>query len=140
MKVLCSACLLGKNCKYDGGNNLQKDIEDLSKKYELIDVCPEELGDLSTPRDPAEIVDGKVLTNKGKDVTKNFYEGAKKVLEIAKEYNIKKAILKQRSPSCGCGKIYDGTFSKKVIKGNGITAQMLIDNGIEVQTEEDYLK
>jgi uncharacterized protein YbbK (DUF523 family) len=139
MKLLCSACLLGKNCRYDGKNNENKKIKKLFYEHEVIPICPEELGDLPTPRPPAEIKCGKVITNKGVDVTKNFNIGAYRVLEIAKKLDIKNAILKQRSPSCGCGKIYDGTFTKTVIEGNGITAKMLIDNGIEVGTEENYL-
>jgi len=103
----------------------------------LIPVCPEQMGGLSTPRETAEKKKGKVITKSGKDVTLNFKKGAREVLKIAKLLGIKKAILKQRSSSCGCGKIYDGTFSGKVIKGDGVTAALLKRNKIKVITEED---
>jgi uncharacterized protein YbbK (DUF523 family) len=109
----------------------------LAKNYILIPVCPEILGGLPTPREPAEQKGKKVITKSGKDVTKYFEKGAKEVLKIAKILKIKKAILKQKSPSCGCGKIYDGTFSKRLIKGDGVTAKLLKKNGIEVFTEEN---
>lgn len=137
--ILVSACLAGVNCRYDGDNNYNEKIMDLVKKGEAILVCPEQLGGLSTPRNPSEIktVLGKrvVVNNIGVDVSKNFENGALEVLRLAKELNITKAILKANSPSCGKGTIYDGTFSKKKISGNGITAQLLIENGIEVLTE-----
>ncbi len=135
--VLVSACLVGVNCKYNGGNNYNEKIMELVKNGEAILVCPEQLGGLTTPRNPSEISNGKVLMNNGHDVTSNFNRGAKEVLELAKRLNIKKAILKSKSPSCGHGLIYDGTFSGKKIIGNGITAQLLIDNGIEVITEDE---
>ena len=139
--ILVSACLVGVNCKYNGGNNYNQKIVDLVKKGEAILVCPEQLGGLCTPRTPSEIVlkKGKryVYMKDGKDVTEEYYRGAKEVLELAKKFNISKAILKAKSPSCGCGKIYDGTFTGNKIDGNGITTQLLIDNGIEVITEED---
>jgi len=110
----------------------------LFKKGELIPVCPEQLGGLSTPREPAEIKKtGKVFTKSGKNVTKSFSKGAKQTLKIAKYLGIKKAILKTGSPSCGSGLIYDGTFSKKLIKGDGVTAFLLRRNGIKVITEEN---
>lgn len=135
--VLVSACLVGVNCKYNGGNNYNEKIMELVKNGEAILVCPEQLGGLTTPRNPSEISNGKVIMNNGHDVTSNFNRGAKEVLELAKRLNIKKAILKSKSPSCGHGLIYDGTFSGKKIIGNGITAQLLIDNGIEVITEDE---
>lgn len=139
---IISACLAGINCKYDGGNNYNKDIMELVKRGEAILVCPEQLGGLTTPRFPSEILikngNRKVINNHGEDVTKNYERGAKETLELAKKLNIKKAILKARSPSCGCGLIYDGTFSKTKIKGNGITAQLLIDNGFEIFNEENF--
>lgn len=134
---LCSACLLGMNCRYDGKGKINQKIVDLAAKEILIPICPEQLGGLPTPRKPAEIVNGKVLSEDGEDFTTNFISGAKQVLELAEMYNIKSAILKQRSPSCGCGQIYDGTFTGKIIKGNGITAKILKENGIEVISEED---
>jgi uncharacterized protein YbbK (DUF523 family) len=134
---ICSACLLGINCRYNGEEKLNNKAFNLSKKENLIPVCPEQLGGLSTPREPAEKRKDKVLTKSGKEVTDNFNQGAKEVLKIAKIFNIKEAILKQRSPSCGCGMIYDGTFSNKLIKGDGITTILLKKNGIRVISEED---
>lgn len=135
---LCSACLLGKNCRYDGTNKRNEKIIEISKKEKLIPVCPEELGGLKTPREPAEIQnDGTIKTKSDKDVTGNFIRGAEETLKIAKEKNIKEAILKQRSAACGCGKIYDGSFSGKIIEGDGITASLLKRNGINVISEED---
>ncbi|MBA7654382.1 hypothetical protein ES703_62260 [subsurface metagenome] len=134
---LCSACLLGIKCRYDGKSKLNKKAIKLSKKEILIPVCPEQMGGLSTPREIAEKKKGKVITKSGKDVTLNFKKGAREVFKIAKLLGIKKAILKQRSSSCGCGKIYDGTFSGKFIKGDGVTAALLKRNKIKVITEED---
>jgi uncharacterized protein YbbK (DUF523 family) len=109
----------------------------LLKKEILIPVCPEQLGGLPTPREPAEIREGKVITKSGKDVTENFKRGAEEVLKIAKLFGISEAIFKQGSPSCGCGRVYDGTFSGKIIEGDGITATLLKKRGIKVITEED---
>ena len=135
MKI-CSACLLGIKCRYDGKNKLNKKLVELAKKEILIPICPEQLGGLPTPREPAEQKGKKVITKSGKDVTKNFKKGARQVLRIAKLFGIKKAILKQRSPSCGCGQIYDGTLSGRIIKGDGVTATLLKRNGIKVISEE----
>ncbi len=134
---LCSACLLGVKCRYDGKSNLNRKVLKLAKKEILIPVCPEQLGGLPTPREKAEQKEGRVITQSGKDVTKNFLRGAQEVLKIAKRLGIKEAILKQRSPSCGSGQIYDGSFKGKVIKGDGITAKLLKKHGIKVITEED---
>jgi uncharacterized protein YbbK (DUF523 family) len=136
-KILVSACFLGINCKYDGTSNKNEKILKLARDYILIPVCPEILGGLPTPREPAEQKGKRVITKSGKDVTKYFEKGAKEVLKIAKILKIKKAILKQKSPSCGCGKIYDGTFSGKLIKGDGITTKVLKKSGIKVFSEED---
>jgi uncharacterized protein YbbK (DUF523 family) len=139
---LVSSCLAGINCRYDGKNNLNKKVLDLVKAGKAIPVCPEVLGGLATPRDPSEIIvdqeeNRKVVTEKGKDLTAEFELGAEKTLQIAKVVGAKKVILQQRSPSCGAGKIYDGTFSGNIIKGNGLTAELLIKNEIEVLTEAD---
>jgi uncharacterized protein YbbK (DUF523 family) len=134
---LCSACLLGVKCRYNGQDARNKKVMALLKKEILIPICPEQLGGLPTPREPAEIKGGKVITKSGKDVTDNFKRGAKEVLKIAKMFGIKEAVLKQGSPSCGCGRIYDGTFSGKTIKGDGVTTALLKRNGIRVITEED---
>lgn len=136
MKI-CSACLLGVKCRYDGKEKPNKKVIALAKKEILIPLCPEQLGGLSTPREPAEKRGNYVLTKSGKDVTKNFKKGAKEVLKLAKLLKINEAILKQKSPSCGSGKIYDGTFSGHLIKGDGITAALLKKNKIKVITEED---
>ena len=133
-KVLVSACLLGVDCKYNGGNNYDEEIFKELEKYELIPVCPEIFGGLSTPRKPSEIVGNKVINNEGLDVTNNFKRGAEETLELAKKLGVKKAILKAKSPSCGNGKIYDGTFTGTIIDGDGITTKLLKENGIEVIT------
>ena len=143
MKYLISACLVGKKCNYKGKSNVVKKIKEIYKKGEAILFCPEILGGLKTPRESAEIVecDGKVVKlSSGKDVTEAFVIGAGKALKIAKENRIEIAILKAKSPSCGCGKIYDGTFSKNLIDGDGITTSLLKLNGIKVITEEEFLK
>ena len=133
----CSACLLGVKCRYDGQGKSNEKVIALSKKERLLPVCPEVLAGLSIPREQAEIKEGKVLTKSGKDVTYYFEKGAQEVLKIAESFGIKEAIFKQRSPSCGCGQIYDGTFSGKIIKGDGITAALLKRNGLKVISEED---
>ena len=126
--IIVSACLLGVNCKYSGGNNLRE----LKFDEPVVPVCPEQLGGLSTPRLPAEIIDEKVIRSDGKDVTLSFEKGAHETLRIAKLVRAKKAYLKECSPSCGVKCIYDGTFSGKKIEGSGITARLLRENGIEV--------
>ena len=108
--------------------------------YNLIPICPEQLGGLPTPRIPAERVNNKVVNQAGVDVTKEYQLGAEEALKIAKLYNCKKAILKEKSPSCGYGKIYDGTFSRNLTDGNGVTANLLIDNGIEIFGESEIEK
>lgn len=145
--ILISACLCGVDCKYSGKNNYNERVFELFKSGKAMLVCPEQLGGLSTPRQPAEISQGtaedvikgccKILNNQGEDVTRQFIKGAEETLKIAKAIDCKKAILKSKSPSCGCGKVYDGNFDGTLIKGNGLTAQLLLNNGIEVITEED---
>ena len=139
MHILISACLLGINCKYNGGNNLTKGIvESLSENHNLIPVCPESLGGLKSPRLPSELRNGAVYSKDGTDVTDYFLTGAEKVLYIAKKNNAKAAILKANSPSCGYGKIYDGTFSGNLIDGNGVTAGILAENGIKIYNENNW--
>ena len=142
MNILISGCLLGLKCRYDGKEKKLPEIEKLIEIYNLIPVCPEQLGGLPTPRIPAERVNNKVVNQAGVDVTKEYQLGAEEALKIAKLYNCKKAILKEKSPSCGCGKIYDGTFSKNLIVGNGVTADLLLKNGIEIfgESKIDKLK
>lgn len=131
-KIIVSACLLGENCKYNGGNNKCDDIIALAEKFEIIPVCPECFGGLPIPRVPSEIRDGRVYSKTGEDLTEAFLSGAEQTLYIAKEANAPCAVLKENSPSCGFGKIYDGTFSGNKIDGNGITAHLLYDNEIQV--------
>ena len=135
---LCSACLLGINCKYNGKNNSNDKIIELSKKETLIPVCPEQLGGMSTPRIPSEIKGDKVLSWNGLNITDKFEKGGNEVLKLAKLYDIKEFIGKQGSPSCGCGKIHDGTFSNKIMKGDGITISLLKKEGFKITTEENY--
>ena len=131
-KILISACLIGLNCKYNGGNNENSKLVELMKEKDLVPICPEQLGGLKTPRVSAERKQEKVITKEGVDVTKEYQKGAEEVLNLAKKLNIKKAILKSRSPSCGIDEIYDGTFSHTLIKRDGVTAELLKKNGIEV--------
>lgn len=136
-KILVSACLAGVNCKYNGKNNENQKIIELIKENDVILICPEQLGGLKTPRTPAEIQNKKVITKDNIDVTKEYQKGAEEVLKLAKQFNIKKAILKSKSPSCGKGKVYDGTFSNILIEGNGITTELLQKNGIEVISSDE---
>lgn len=131
-KLLVSACLLGENCKYNGGNNYDPAVEALRERFELVPVCPERLGGLPAPRAPSERVGEKVLNREGVDVTDAFRLGAEKALEIAVAHGVRRAILQERSPSCGCGRIYDGSFSGKLVPGMGVAARLLADNGIEI--------
>ena len=135
--ILVSACLCGINCKYNGSNNYNPKIFELVKEGKAIPICPEQLGGLSTPRYPSEIKNGKVINDQGIDVTNNFVRGANEVLELAKKLNIKKAILKSRSPSCGKGKIYSGNFDGKLVDGNGILVELLLNNGTEVISSDE---
>ena len=135
MKILVSACLLGENCKYNGGNNKNEKVLALAKEHKLIPVCPECFAGLPIPRVPSEIKDGKVFSKDGRDLTDEFNDGAEKALYVAEESGCQIAILKERSPSCGFGIIYDGSFTGKTISGNGIAAQLLYDNGITILGE-----
>ena len=117
-KILVSACLLGIDCKYSGGNNYNEKVLEYIKDYEVIPVCPEIMGGLSTPRPPSERVGNKVINNQNIDVTKEYIKGANETLKLAKLFDAKKALLKAKSPSCGKGKIYDGTFSGTLIEGD----------------------
>ena len=136
MKII-SACLVGIPCRWDAVSKPKEKIIEMLKLGEVIPLCPEQLGGLTTPREPSEIVGDMVISKSGKDVTEEFHRGAKITLDIAKELNCTKAILKAKAPSCGCNKIYDGTFSRKLISGDGITAKLLKENGIEIITEEE---
>ena len=141
MKYIVSACLVGINCKYDGKNNYNKEIEKLVYDGQAIPLCPEVMGGLSTPRVPSEIIviDGeeRVISKEGIDVTSEFLLGAKKTLEVAQILNINTAILQKRSPSCGVYEIYDGSHTNKIIKGEGITTKLLKKHNINVITEDE---
>lgn len=136
--ILISACLLGLSCKYNGGDNKMEGLGELMECYQLIPVCPEQLGGLMTPRTPAEICGGRVVTRDGTDVTAQYERGAQEALYAAKLYGCRCAILKAKSPSCGRDQIYDGTFSKTLTAGDGKTAALLKKNGIRIYTEMDY--
>lgn len=138
MKILVSACLLGYNVKYNGKNNYNESLNDFLQKHDIIPICPEVMGGLSIPRLSSEIKGNKVINYLGEDVTTYFLNGAFKVLDIVKENNIQVAILKRNSPSCGSDTIYDGTFTHKLIDGNGICAKLLKENGIIVLNEDNY--
>ena len=135
MNILVSACLLGVGCRYDGKSKPYPPVIELMDKYNLIPFCPEVTGGLSTPRPPAEIVGDKVINNAGTDVTHQYTKGAEEALKIAKLYNCKYAILKEKSPSCGSGVIHNGKFDGGLIEGDGITAKLLKKNGITVLGE-----
>lgn len=140
---IVSSCLAGINCRYNGKSYENKEIINLVKEGKAIPLCPEQLGGLSTPRPPSEIVidengNKKVLTQDNIDVTKEFLLGGERFLKVAKDLGIKSAILKSKSPSCGYKCIYDGKFSGNLIKGNGITCDLLLENGIKVYSEDDF--
>jgi len=136
MKIV-SACLAGIKCRWDGEAKPCQKVIDLVKQGKAIPVCPEQLGGLTTPRNLAEQKDNKVFTKDGKDVTSQFEKGAEKALKIAKLANCNEAIMKSKSPSCGSGKIYDGTFSGKLIDGDGVFAKILKKNNIKIFTEDE---
>lgn len=132
MKIAVSACLLGENCKYNGGNNFNEKLKMFLEGHEVIRICPEVLGGLPTPRKPAEIVDGVVRCKDGTSVDREFRQGAKKALSIVTEQKADLVILQSRSPSCGIDIIYDGTFTKTKIPGDGVFVKMLKEQGIKV--------
>ena len=137
MKVMVSACLAGENCKYNGGNNRNDRLMELLAGQEVITVCPEQLGGLPTPRVPSEICDGVVMAKDGRNVDREFRAGAGKCLEIAQREQPDLIVLQSRSPSCGVKQRYDGTFSGTLIKGMGVTAEVLIKHGFQVVDVEE---
>ncbi|MBR0294838.1 MAG: DUF523 domain-containing protein [Bacilli bacterium] len=142
-KILISACLVGDNVKYDGTNNKSSLIDELLKDFELIPFCPEVEGGLSIPRDKSERLGERVVSEKGRDVTRQFSFGAEMAYNICLYLGIKVAILKETSPSCGVHEIYDGRFTHRKIKGRGYTTEYLEQKGIKVISEneiEDFLK
>lgn len=146
--ILISACLCGVNCKYNGGNNSSEPLLRLLEEGRAVLFCPEQAGGLATPRKPCEIVSGtskdvlkgnaRVVNVDGEDKTAEFIKGAYETLKLAQVINADFIILKGKSPSCGVGKVYDGTFSGKLVSGNGITAELLIENGFKVINEDNY--
>ena len=130
--MIVSACLAGFPCRYDGKSKPCAEVVELVKAGKAIPVCPEQLGGLPTPRPPCEILAGRVIDRNGADRTESFQQGAQAVLTLAQTYGAAQALLQNRSPSCGTGWIYDGTFSKTLIAGDGITARLLQENGIQV--------
>lgn len=145
--IIVSACLCGINCKYSGGNNINEKVMELFKSGKAIPLCPEQLGGLSTPRYPQEISSGggkdvlegtaKVIDKNGNDNSQAFIKGAEETLRAALKCGAQFAVLKSKSPSCGLGKIYDGTFSGTLKEGNGVTCELLMQNGIKVINEDD---
>ena len=135
MKILISACLLGVPCRYDGASKPQPWAEELARHHVLVPVCPEQLGGLPTPRHPSERREGRVVMNTGEDVTEQYRRGAEAALRLCRMLGCEAAVLKERSPSCGHGNIYDGTFTGTLTDGDGVTAELLVRNGIPVYGE-----
>ena len=139
MKLLVSACLLGVRCKYSGGANPCPAVIAAARegRHTLIPVCPESIGGLTTPRDPSERVGERVLSRAGADVTGEYRRGAEAALQLAELYGCTGAILKEKSPSCGSGQIYDGSFTGRLVPGDGVTAALLKAHGLRVVGESD---
>lgn len=143
MKLLVSACLLGCRCRYDGAAKPHPAMEALAERHTLVPVCPEQLGGLSTPRPPAERQGDRVVTERGADVTEQYCRGAEEAASLCTLLGCQAAVLKEHSPSCGKGQVYDGTFSRTLTDGNGVTADLLAEMGIPVYGEsqvEELLK
>lgn len=138
-KNLVSACLAGEYCRWDGGTNLVPEINALVDSGKAVTVCPEEMGGLPTPRLPSERIGGRVVNNEGTDVTSEFRYGAEEALWVCKKHGCKLAVLKSKSPSCGKGLIHNGLFDGGLVPGNGVTAQLLMENGVTVMTEQEWL-
>jgi len=137
-EYIVSACLCGEKARYDGKANTNEKIKQLVEEGKALPLCPEIEGGLPVPRHPCEIKNNKVINNIGVDKTADFLKGAEKTLQLCKKYKIKKAILKEKSPSCGTRFIYDGTFTGTLIPGQGITAKLLRENGIRVVSDEEF--
>ena len=140
--LLISECLLGITCRYDGGSKPLPEalLTNLAERYYLLPVCPEQLGGLETPRAPSERRGNRVVMNSGNDVTAQYVRGAGQALELARRFGCTKALLKERSPSCGSGIIYDGSFTGTLTEGYGVTAELLMQNGIAVFGESEAEK
>ena len=137
MKIMVSACLLGENCKYNGGNNRNEDLIALLSGHTVIPVCPEQLGGLPTPRIPAEIVNGTVMNREGQCVDEAFRKGAEKALRLAKQEQPALIILQPRSPSCGTKQVYDGTFSGILVPGSGVFAALAKEAGFRIMDVDE---
>lgn len=138
MVILVSACLLGRNCKYNGENNYNPKIAEFCKGHEVIEVCPEVEGGLLIPRVPSEIVNGTVINREGVNVDKEYRAGVSAILERTKDKKIDLAVLQARSPSCGSKQVYDGTFTGKLIEGQGIFAKTLSEMGIKIIDSSEF--
>lgn len=136
-KILISACLVGEKCNYKGEGKYNPKVEELKEKYDLVLFCPECEGGLPTPRLPSEIRENQVIRKDGKLVTREFEKGAKKALQLCKYFGINKAVLKENSPSCGTHMVHNGYFNDRLIKGMGVTAKLLKENGIDVYSEDE---
>lgn len=139
MKIMVSACLLGRRCKYNGGDNFNEALASYLEGHDVVPVCPEVVGGLSVPRRPSEIVSGVVTNDAGENVDAAFRAGAAACLQIAKDEQIDLAVLQPRSPSCGVYQIYDGTFSGRLTAGSGVFAALLKDNGFRVAEPDDVI-
>ena len=139
MRVVVSACLLGLKTRYDGKSSLNRDLIEILKPFTVIPVCPEQLGGLGTPRPRSEILNGRVISELGEDLTEYFIRGAMETLKLVRMVSPDIVILKSRSPSCGKYRIYDGTFSGRLKKGRGFTCSILIEKGYDVYNEEEFL-
>ena len=137
--ILVSQCLAGDCCRWDGGTNLVPEIKALVESGSAVTACPEVLGGLPTPRRPSEILEERVINSAGEDVTLNFRKGAEAAAKIFEENSCEYAVLKARSPSCGCGMVHNGKFDGGLVEKNGITAQYLLDCGYQVMTEAEWL-
>lgn len=139
MKLLVSACLLGVNCRYNAEPKALPDdlLSRLLERHTVVPVCPEQLGGLTTPREPSERQGARVVMRSGRDVTAAYARGAQEALRLARQFGCTAAVLKERSPSCGHGEIYDGTFTGTRTSGDGVTAALLLENGIAVYGESE---
>ena len=142
MNILVSACLLGVNCRYSGKGELRQELQKRMKDHHLLPAHPEQLGGLATPRTPAERVKDRVVTQMGEDVTAQYEKGARETAGLAELFGCRCAVLKERSPSCGNGRIYDGTFSRQLVSGDGTAAALLKERGVRIfgETEIEKLK
>ena len=140
MKILVSACLLGENCKYNGGNNYNAAVAEFVKSKEILPICPEMMAGMGCPRTPIEIVDGVLMDRNGNNVDESMREAVAQAMELIRKENIQCAVLQSRSPTCGVNQIYDGSFSGKLIKGSGVLAQALKAAGYQVIDAEDVGK